>query len=943
MKSVAELLTPKQKSAIARAIQKPELKLILFRKAVGVHWFNAFEDAGFLSPTDIPQPVPAKDEGYVNIPAWPITDYLVATSDQLRDPRNKDYAKKYLSFLRATTLYAKERGFGNYRVWWQFSKIVRHIPPHLIRSDDLKLFEYWLDDKFERGLVAENLGDHWLIDLLERNDEHCNGLAIGFLPVLYEVEFVDMRYGDSNRQEAVLRFDSWHARKITQKAAPKAGEVLGRQAVEVFRGALERILETLDKDRWSSLWRAAIEDHEQNHGADDAEDILVEGMRDALLAFVNETPAEARTYVAELLVCPYETIKRVAIYTIDQRYQQLADLKAEVLAEKYFTSNFRHEMWHLLHNHYPQFSADDRNLVRATIDHLVEKDEDGQKHEGATNYKRAIWLKAIHEYGDDEDRFYRECIKVVGGEPENPDFSSYMTSGWVDHESPIPKDELLSLEVDELVVRLESYKDPGKFREPGTEGLAKALRQIVKASPTRYFPQLHKFAGIDLAYVYDLLEAYGELWTEKAQLPWGEIWRHLLAFCEEVIHQDRFWSEENKQNRDHFVANRHWVVGSIGRLIENGTRSDDHAFPEQYLNQAQAILIVLLQKETGEEFKPGSDAVSISINSPRGRCLEAFINLSLRSCRLADKQDGSHLEVWKNLEPTYNAELARPDIGEYEFATLVVNYLPNFLYMSKGWVLASIGRMFDQKNYQKWLCAMSGYAYVNTVYEGIYDHLKKHSHFIRALDDENLKDRVADMIIQNIAIAFINNFELLDEASSLMHQLLERRKESELSQLIWFMWTLRKEGDTKTRGKVFELWPRLLGVIDVNSRDGKKLASKLSTWSAFVNEVNDTNKPLILAVAGYAEDDYNSHDLLEMIARTSKAQPQEAYDIWSKLLERTCTDFPEEAVRTALRNLAESGAEGVRLAKGIVSAYLKCGNERPSIWLKELAIVAQGV
>lgn len=940
---MAELLTPKQKSAIARAVQNPDLRPILFRKAVGVQWFTAFEETGFLVPTEIPPPVPARDEGYVNIPVWPITDYLVATSDQLDDPQNENYAKRILEFIRAATLHAKEREFGNYRAWWQFSKIVRNIPPQLIDQTDLALFAYWLDDKYERGLVAENLGEHWLVDLLAKRDEHCNTLAMELLQMLYRVMFVDKRHGASDRKEAILRFDDWHAKKITKKAAPISGQIIGREAVEIFRIGLEQILKTLNNDRWSSLWRSAIEDHEQNHAADDAEDIFVEGMRDALLAFVNERPAEARTYVAELLECPFETVKRIAIFTLDKGYQQLGELTGQALAARYFTSNFRHELWHLLHNHYLQFSVKNRALVLDTIGRLVEMDEDGQQRSGATAYQRAIWLTAIHQYGDDEEKLYQECIDVVGGAPEHPDFSSYMTSGRVDHESPIPKDELLSMEVDELVKWLEAYKDPGKFREPGIEGLTKALRQVVKAEPIRYFTQLHKFANLDLAYVYGVLEAYGELWTEKAQAPWDEIWKNLLAFCEEVIQQDRFWSEENAQKRDHFVANRYWVVGSIGRLIENGTRSDDHAFSEQYLNQAQAILIVLLQKEKGEEFKPDSDAVSISINSPRGRCLEAFINLSLRVCRLADRQGDGHLEVWRNIEPTYNAELARPDIGEYEFATLVVNYLPNFLYMSKEWVLANLGRIFDQQNYQKWLCAMNGYAYVNTVRKDIYEHLKKQGHFVRALDDENLKDRVAEKIIQNIAIAFVDNFELVDEDSSLIHQLLERRKLSELSQMIWFMWTLRKEGDTKVRGKVFELWPRLLGVIDTNSQKGKKLASRLSTWSVFVDEVNEMNKPLILAVAGYAEHDYNSHDLLEMIARTSKAQPREAYKIWSKLLEGTCTDFPEEAVRTALKNLSQSGAEGVRLAKNIVSAYLKGGIERPSIWLKELESVVHGV
>jgi len=931
---VAELLTAKQKSAIARASQKPELKLILFRKAVGLHWFDAFQEAGFLNPTDIPPPLPAKDEGYINIPAWPVTDYLVATSAELRDQSNEEYAKKFLTFIRATTKYAMQQAFGNYRAWWQFSKILRNIPPHLVDRTDIPLFEHWLDDKYDRGLVAEILGEYWLIDLLDRKDEHCNMLVMCLLPVLYEVKFVDKHYGDSHRQEAVLRFDSWHARNISLKAAPKAGQVLRSQAVEIFRSALERVLKTLGNDHWSSLWRSAIEDHEQNHAANDAEDILVESMRDALLAFVDEAPIEAKDYVAELLKTPYGTIKRIVIFSIDQRYQQLGELASQVLADQNFTSALRHEMWHLLHNHYRQFSEPEKVLVREVIERLVETDEDGQQNDGATAYRRAIWLKAIHEYGDIEGSLYQECIGIVGGEPEHPDFSSYMTSGWVDHESPIPKDDLLSMDVDELVKYLESFRDPGGFREPGIEGLAKALRQIFKASPTRYFTQFHKFAGLDLPYLYELLEAYSELWNEKAKLPWVDIWQHLLAFCHEIVQQDKFWSEEEEQEANRFVANRHWIVRSIGKLIENGTRSDEHAFIEEYTEQAQLILQILLHRQKGEEFKPDSDTVSISINSPRGQCLEAFINLSLRICRLADKKKQNHAEEWSMLEQAYD-DLLRDD-SEYEFATLVVNYLPNFMYMSKDWVLGNLGRIFDRENYQKWLCAMNGYAYVGTVYQEIYSYLSLKGHFIRALDENNLKDRVVDKIVQNIAIAFINNFEELNDESSLIHQLLVRNEHEELSQLIWFIWTLRKEGDANLQSKVFELWPRLLTVIDVSNRKGKKLASRLSTWSVFINEINEANRPLILAVAGYAEDDFNSHDLLEMIAQMSKAQPREAYEIWLKLLENSSPTFPEEAVRTTLQALAESGTEGLRQAKDIVSVYLRSGNEQPSIWLKEL-------
>ena len=941
---MVKTITPKQRSAIERAKRNQDLQRILFRKAVGLHWFFAFKDAGFLNPTEIPVPIPAKEEGYTSIPAWPITDYLVATSAELLDPENESYAVEFIEFIRAATAYAREHNFGNSRVWWQFSKIIANVPPHLIRLDDLIIVDYWLDDFYERGLVAENLGEHWLISLLDRGDGHCRAISMSLLETLYKTKMVEKQYGASNKKEAVLRFDDWHAKQVTKKVATKVGRVLGLPAVELFQKRLEHILTEVKSDTHSSIWRPAIEDHGQNHSVDDVEDIILEGYRDSLLAHIEEVPLAAKEYIERILESPFETIKRSAIHAIDQHYQHLSQLVEQVIVSQHFSSNFRHEMWHLLRNHYPQFSVDEKRLVQKAIASLV-VEENGQQSEGATAYRRAIWLSAIKDYGEDVALLYRKYVEVVGGEPEHPDFSSYMSgAGVIDHQSPISKEELLSLDIEQLVDRLESYHDTGRFGEPGLEGLVKVFRQMIKEDPLRFYNKLHRFSRLDLAYVYEMIDAYGQLWREKAQLPWEELWEYLLTFCEDILGQEKFWSTENVQPRTAFVANRYWVVGEIGRLIEDGTKSDEHAIPEKFLPQAERVLLILLEKEEGsEEFKPDEEAVSVAINSSRGRCIEALINLTLRSCRLADKQRGGHVETWTHFQPTYDAELARADIGEYEFVTLVARYLPNFLYMSKDWALANLEKIFDQENYQKWLCAMQGYACVNRVYEEVYNHLKEGKHFVRALDDENVSRTLDDKIVQNIAVAYLNGFESLEDETSLIHQVLARKKHSEIRQLIWFLWTLRKDGHAKIKDKVFELWPRILYVIDTSTLDGRRLASNLCDWTAFVDEVNDINRPLILAVARYTDENHHSYDLLRSIARISERQPLEAYEIWRHMLEAARPDYPSEAIQTALANLVKVGPEGVRKAKDIVSEYIKGGNEEPLKLLREITGVEKSV
>jgi hypothetical protein len=932
MKSVAETISPKQRSAIERIKGSPYLQPVLFNKAVGLRWFASFKEAGFLSASDIPGPKQLKD-GSVTIPNWPITNYMVATSPELLSPGNESYATEFINFIRAATLHARQNNFGNYRVWWQFSKIICNVPLKLLHASDLQILDYWLDDKYERGLVAKNLADNLIIKLLAVGDEHCKHLALGVMELLYKIKIAKGKSTLSDEKEAVLRFEGWYAKQITANIASKAGDVLGAPAVKLFQKKLEEILIELGNDAWSSIRRRAIENHAQNFRAEDADDILIEGLRDALLAYTTAKPQEANEYVAKLLAAPFDTLKRIAIYTVNQRYLELKHLVDLVITGKHFQSNLRHEMWDLLKSHYPVFSLVQKDSVKAEINSLIEEDDSGQKSEEGTAYKRLTWLAAIKDYDKDAALLYTQYTNLIGGEPEHPDFSSYVTSGYITAKSPIPEEELLSLEVSELIKKLNKYTDSERFGEPGIEGLAKALKAAIKTEPLRFHKKLKQFIELDLPYLHEIIEGYKELWTEKKQLPWDEVWENVLQFANDLVKQERFWSPENAVRRKAFVANRHWIVSSVSMLIEAGTETDEHAFSETYLFLAESILLHILDRQEREEFEPDSDALTVAINSPRGRCIEALINLSLRSCRLADKKYNEHMSAWASFQPIFDSELKADG---YELVTLLARYIPQFLYMSKSWLIQNLSRIFDQKNYQKWLCAIQGYSYVNHVYDDIYRYLRESGDLRRALDDDNLKQHVDHKITENIAVAYFTNVESWDDPDNLVDYLIQTKQYSELRHFIWFVWTLRKNADNNIRSKTFELWRRLIVLVDASTEEGRELGAKLCDWIVFVNELTDLNRELVYAVVAFADESNFSYELLEAIARISEQQPKEAFELWHRIIQGSAISFPIEAIHSAFRNLIRTGPEGVRNAKHIASQYIRAGNGEPAEVLRRL-------
>ena len=934
-------LNIKEKDLLNRVLTKPELQPFFFRKLKGLHWFNALNDSGFLAPEKNPKPEPVKEEGSVNIPNWPVTEYLVVTSEELSISENTQYANKFIELIRRITKHAMTEKYSNYRTWWQLAKVIRNIPSYLINLEDMDLIDYWLDDPFERGLVAEDIGEKWLSNLLEEEDKHSHQIALRLMDCVYKVKFVDNKYGSSEKKEPTLRYDSYYAERITKKVAKLSGLKLGLPAVELFQSRLVSILDVCNNDSWSSIWRKAIEEHEQNSRLNHTDDVIVVAYRDCLLGLVENNIQAAMDYIRSLFNDQYQTLQRVAIYAVDKRYIELKDMVDSVVSAKYFSGNYRHELWHFLNNNFKDINVDQQKRVLQIIEGLDVTDEDSSVNERATAYKRAIWLSAIKDFDDKLTHLYKTYTNVAGAEPEHPDFSSYMTVGWVDHKSPISIEHLFSLNVDTLVQTINSYKDTGRSRygESGLEGLVKAFKDIVKTKAIDIYPDLLKFADSDLAFIYPLIEAYRELWSEKKELPWNDVWPHLLNFCLDLVKKDGFWSIEKAKERSHFVANRHWIVGAIGRLIEDGTKSDNHAFDKNLLSEAKEVLLVLLERQEGEEFKLDSDAVLVAINSPRGHCLEGLVNLTLRSCRLEHKEYGNHAQVWSQYKDIYEAELKRSARGEYEFVTIVAMFLPNFDYMSREWVSSHLSDIFDQSNYQKWLCAMQGYIHVSTVYEMFYKYLKINGDFLKALDDDNLKKRVNERIIKSIAIAYINNFEDVKQPDSLIAILLNRKNMDELMQLVWFVWTLRDKENEKLREKVYELWPRLLEIADVSTKEGRILASSLCHWAAFVDKIDPVVESWLLEIAAYAEENHNAYDLLHSLAEISDTQPIETQKVWIKMLESYSYDYPEEAFRRIFKNLIALGTDGERKAKEVVDAYIRYGLERPRAWLNEIKAI----
>ena len=934
-------LSNREQGFLHKIAEDNDLCLLFFQEVKELKWFDALYEEGYFAPENNPNPVPVEGTDYVNIPYWPAIDYLVKTSTELSKQEDDKYAKNFLQIIINVTKHAIENEFGNYKTWWQFSKILKNMPAQLIQESDLDVIDYWLKDEYGSNSVAEQVGTKWLISLLNNGDQHSLQLSKGLLDKLYHINFTEnMDPGYPN--EASFRFDRYFAQEITVKTATLAGEGLGEDAILIFDRQLKTILKEPNNDSWSYIWQPAIEDHKQNKYNDETENILIQAYRDSLDGYIKTKPREAYKYVEKMLGNGYQTIHRLAIHSISNNYIELKDLTDTLLSEKNFTDACRHEIWHFLNQNYINFTDTQKNKTLEIIGGISISDGDGACHEEVTAYNKLCWLAAIKSYGDEGKSLYAENFKITERNPDHPDFLNYIGSyPPTKHNSPFSINELGDLPVDDLVAKLSNYENVDhKYELEYFRGLSDTFKPLIKIQPRKFYLNLNKFANLDFPYIHAIIQSYNDLWIDKANLPWDDVWKKLLEFCQTVINNNKFWDNEAPQQQDSFIPNQDQVVSSMSQLIETGTKSDDHAFNEAYLEDARKIILHLLKKVKGNSFDANENAVTIATSSSRGRCLEALINLALRSCRLSDKEhDKDHSAVWKAFQSDFDTELNRSNAEplEYEFATLVTFYLPNFLYMSKKWVLNNLDKIFDQSRDLKWSCAMQGYAYVNRTDPDIYQHLKNRGDFLKVLDDTNLKDNVKRKIIQDITRAFLGGFDDLSNKTSLMNTLIARNKYEEISYLIRFLRVPREDISKDLQEKVFELWPQILGNINLATDNGKKTISELCWWTAFIDKIESPQKKWLLKMARYSTDRHDGHNLLKNLARLSKDQPIKSQEIWLKMLNRpSYAADSEDAIKELLKNLIECDKEGEGKAEKIAGKYLKHGETQPQKWLEEI-------
>ncbi|MCX7110122.1 MAG: hypothetical protein NTX45_08330 [Proteobacteria bacterium] len=909
------------------------VELLLKRKDF-TSFFDPLQEAGLFAAERSPGPSPAKEPSYLYIPYWPVLDYLEACAKQAGELPNLELAYKIMTVIRKVSGFASSCGTirENHHTSRKFAEILGLLPNEVSTLADMDLVERWLADRFDHGLVCHTLDKGAMYRFLgsECEDDWGKALRITFHCTALTPE-------DDKGEVHTVVDDHW-LKKFIGHHAQVLGQKLGEKAAAVFHGRLQEVFGKGSRFRFSYLFRAAVEEHPQNHVWNAAENCMVEGLRDLLLGWIDTNTDAASEYVKALLADELEIARRIALHVIDNRWSRLSNLFEEVLRCCLFEGGHRHELYWLLSNHFAEMMETQQASVIKAIRNLPVHQEAEDQDYSRRACQRA-WLSAIIGKGCKEaDQWFAALGSGENavGLSKHPDLLSYIETSWGSGHSPYQIHELIAFAKDGcLIEALNNFQPTGRWDEPSIESLVSILEEAVQAEPILFLQTLFAFLKAQPPYQYGILSGFKKLWDKPASnttnIDWDNAWEQIIKFLEELLSSEGFWTEDIVEY-DVMTPNRNWIPPMVADLLHAGSRNDLHAYAPDLLPKSKELIELLLVKVTPEN-EVSDDPMTQAINSAKGKAIEALFSLALRVCRLADQSTGSHNEAWEDLKPIFDNEMSKCKESNYEFSTLAAAYLANLEYLDANWLAVNIGKIFPEQWPGNFHSAIGGLVYAQSSHR-VYALLLNANVVERGLRSTSVKPDFKTRLIERVALAYLWGEEELH--SPRFQYWFDARDEDALKAISYFFWSVSNESLTVNQiERIKMFWMTCLEWGDTQRERPRQLLSSLSKLACYIEEIGESEFKLLAATAPYCELDYNTEEFIEKLDQLTANNSKEVYQILMKLLETHVPTYDYESrLLSVVQKLTDQGlreeamllADKLRQLPGMRDLYRKVSN-----------------
>lgn len=833
--------------ALKNLFQQEAREHYFFAKLDEIGWLDMLYSEGFFDPKNSPKPAKAPDgQGYL-LPFWSVLGYLERMAQKANDEASQ---KLILKIVDSIVSYREnEKPIDNPRTKYQLFKILCTIPSNSLEKKHIDFIGESLTSDFHNSLVSADIGKVLLPKLIrDKNKDRC--LELLEVITRYSVD-QDAKYD----KISALVDEYWFA-DIVEKDVTGLGIVFPEETASILIKRIREI-KLADNLSFNNAWIPTIEDHPQHSFPDRFEAVLVRFLRDILLHMPDD---EVKPFIKELLADDASILTRIALFIIDRRYDLLKGIFWSIDENLLASWECKHESYELFKNHAGSFDKKEITKIidwTESNDYLIPEEwkDDSIKVTQYLAYQKKEWYSALLSSKDEGVLKKFEEYNKISPEPiDHPGFVAW-SEAWSGEVSPLQELELSELSNSKVVEYLEAFKAESGVRKPSERGLAETLTSAVKTNPHKFSDELRLYRNVPMIYRYALVEGFLKAWDDGKIIDWKAILEYVL----DVL----------KHEPDLEVAgfNYHdWFKGLACRLIEAGTKHDNHAFGEDLIPLAKEILLELNPRMPPGEYR-SQDYLTFAINSNQGKYLEALLNLSLRKKRLTkDAWDGE-------IKAIYEETLQKaPSI---ELHTLLGHYLANFFYLDKEWAKKNIPLIFSRGGLLT-EAALDGYLSGPTVYKEFYFLLKENGIY-GAQIREWKNERINEKITAHICLAYAEGWETLEE-DGLISKLLEKKESYDY--IIDFFSRISEEQVSKYIEKLRALWKRL---FELNP-EGEILGDLLH-WVKYFDSIDEEMFTWLLKGTAFVDEFQDTYVFISSLRRLANADPRNVGELFYSLVK----------------------------------------------------------
>jgi hypothetical protein len=874
-------------------------KLVESERAVD--WFIPFKDRDHFAGRHNPKAEEVEGQpGSYRIPLWRVLPFLEKVAKRNKEKPTGEITEALIEIVEGIIGYRDSEGkrVANYRTDGYMAKIMFLLPAEKWKPEYIDFIGSAGESEFGADLTDIAVQENVLPALIENNKR---ALVLRMLEVMFR--YKETKKGAFTDIEPNMK-NFW----LQDALRKNKGGIIELCGVDAAVVAIEKLKE-LAKGRERDFLNIAVPTVEESSLRivdDDFELQLVDFVRDVLAECDGES---TRIVVRQLLEEGNAAIlKRIAIHTINQRYGELSDLFWAY--EGNLWEEAQHEGYELLKAHCKELGEAEIKEVIEWVEAIEYPESDKYDREEKEAHQKKEMLSALLESKDGQIlELYKKYDAIAPGPLDHPGYPFWGEFGEVRHISPVEMEELATWENAEIAKYLREYKveDTREWRleQISAEGLRNCLIQACKETPKKFASDMKPFLDVPATYQSAILRGLNEAWNARKEF---EV-KGVLEFAEQVVGQKTLWEKKVEEGEFDYGA---WVVSQITEFVENGMRSDEHAFEAELLPQVKKILDMLAEKAPSH-IREDRRVVDAVLSSPRADVFSAMVLYALRYARVYKKKEN---ERWpEGMKEDFTRRLDKDSEPAPDFVLTLMQYLPNIAYLDEEWLFGHLDQIFPLDDDERWAIVFEGYlGYSARIYEKMYKKLREKGHYAKAVDGAIREKYAREKLIQHIAVAFIEGWEEVENEESLINLLLKKKAIDDLHEIVGFLLTIKEGGDSrkKLEAKIKGLWKTMFAVLEPEQerKECQSVISHLGLWLKIVPKIDDEIKEWAKLSAKYAGVGWRGEMLVEHLAKHAKGTPGHVGEIYVEMLEGgTCSDYRQDRITDIVRSLYTGGAE----------------------------------